>query len=340
MRCRLLSARSAAGTATDLLKPKIITIMNRFKTVTKTFSLRAAFGLLISLTVIGSVAAQQSALVPSPRMTAAGELYRNKKYAEAVTAYQAIVGDEPNNGRAWYFLGMSLHLLGRYRDAIGAFEKNVAIARNPGAMYNIASGHSRLNEPDKAFEWLEMALAAGAAASVNIEADPDLANIRSDARFKRMIDLADRGKRPCMYLAEARQFDFWIGDWDVFNPAGQKAGTNSVQLFSEGCGLMENWTGTQGGDGKSINFFDPGTKKWYQSWIGSGGGALRYSGSYRDGAMRYEGETIGPDGKTTLQKLTITKIDENTVRQLAETSVDGGKNWSVSYDLKYVRRQK
>ena len=221
-------------------------------------------------------------------------------------------------------MGMSLHSLGKWEQAIAAFEKNVAIAQNPSSMFNIACGYSRLKQNDKAFEWLEKALTNGAAFTVNLETDEDLANIRQDARFKKMTELADRQKRPCIYSAEARQFDFWVGDWDVFNTLGQKAGTNSVQLFSDGCGLLENWTNTTGGDGKSINFYDTGTGKWYQSWIGTGGGALRYSGNFREGAMRFEGETIA-NGAKTLQKLTFTKLDENTVRQLFEASTDDGK---------------
>jgi len=153
-----------------------------------------------------------------------------------------------------------------------------------------------------------------------------------------MTEIADRQNRPCMYSAEARQFDFWVGDWDVFLPTGQKTGTNTVQLFSNGCGLLENWTSTLAGDGKSINFYDTSTAKWYQSWIGSGGGALRYAGAFKDGAMRFEGETIA-NGKKTLQKLTFFKLDENTVRQLFEASSDDGKTWTITFDLKYVRKK-
>lgn len=274
---------------------------------------------------------------PSPKMATANEFYKQQKWQESVAAYGEVIKDEPNNGRAWYFLGTSLHSLGKYEQAIAAFEKNVAIAKNPNAMYNIACGYARLNQADKSFDWLEKSLKNGAAYTVNLETDADLENIRKDARFKKMTELADRQKRPCIYSAEARQFDFWVGDWDVFNTQGQKAGTNTVQLFSDGCGLLENWTGSLGGDGKSINFYDTSTNKWYQSWIGTGGGALRYAGLFTNGAMRFEGETIA-NGKKTLQKLTFTKIDENTVRQLFEASTDDGKTWTITYDLKYVRK--
>lgn len=283
-----------------------------------------------------AIVAQQPP-TPSPKMTAANEFFKQQKWQEAVKAYGEVIKDEPNNGRAWYFLASSLHTLGKYEEAIKAFEKNVAIAQNPNSMYNIACGYSRLKQTDKAFEWLEKSLNAGA--FVNIETDEDLANIRGDARFKKMTELADRLKRPCIYSAEARQFDFWIGDWDVYNTAGQKAGTNSVLAFSNGCGLMENWTSALRGDGKSINYYDASTKKWYQHWIGSGGGALRYEGNLTGNEMRFEGFTLGTDSKKTLQKLTFFKLDENTVRQLFEASTDDGKTWAITTDLKYVKKK-
>jgi hypothetical protein len=39
------------------------------------------------------------------------------------------------------------------------------------------------------------------------------------------------------------------------------------------------------------------------------------------------------------RKLTFTRIDENRVRQLGENSSDGGKTWTVAYDLLYVRKK-
>lgn len=53
--------------------------------------------------------------------------------------------------------------------------------------------------------------------------------------------------------------------------------------------------------------------------------------------MRYEGETVGKDGKKTLLRLTFFNLDPNTVRQLAENSPDDGKTWTTVYDFKYVR---
>ena len=62
-------------------------------------------------------------------------------------------------------------------------------------------------------------------------------------------------------------------------------------------------------------------------------------GVYRDNAIRYEGEPAITNGGKTLSRLTFFKIDGNTVRQLAENSVDDGKTWTVRYDFKYVRKK-
>ncbi len=297
------------------------------------FKLAALFAVVLSLT---QFLAAQAPAQPSAKMKAANELYSQKKYAESAAAFTDVLKDEPQNGRAWYLLGMSYHSAGKYEQAIAAFEKNLTIAQNPASMYNIASGYSRLKQPDKAFEWLDKAVKAGPGVLGNMDTDPDLENIRGDARFAKLRDTMDRALRPCKYSAESRQLDFWVGKWDVLAPNGQKAGVNVIEPFAEGCSLLENWTSTTNSNGKSINYYDPSTQKWYQFWIGSGGGALRYEGSFRDGAMRFEGETVA-NGKKTLHRLTFSKNDDGSVRQFAELSSDEGKTWTVSYDFKYVR---
>lgn len=51
--------------------------------------------------------------------------------------------------------------------------------------------------------------------------------------------------KPCTTRPEYRQFDFWIGEWDV-QAGGNQAGTNSVQLILGDCVIFENWIGAAG----------------------------------------------------------------------------------------------
>jgi len=273
---------------------------------------------------------------PSPQMNAANQLFNNQKWEEAAKAYEVIVAAEPDNARAWYQLGMSRFSLTQFEASIRALEKHLALTKNPTAMYNLACAFARLKQKDKAIEWLEKAVHNNLSPFTNIAADPDLEGLRTEPRFKEIVAALDKQRRPCMYSDQARQFDFWIGEWDVFNPQGQKAGTSVIHQISDGCGILENWTGTRGGSGKSINFYDPASRKWYQYWMGANGIPSRYAGIYQDGAMRYEGERVSVANKSRT-RLTFFNLDANTVRQLAEQSGDDGKTWTTTYDFKYVR---
>lgn len=144
---------------------------------------------------------------------------------------------------------------------------------------------------------------------------------------------------PCRDSPQARQLDFWIGTWDVYHPeSGQKMGENVIEPMLEGCALLESWTGAGGSSGKSLNFYDPQRKTWRQVWVSDMATVLDYRhGEYRDGAMRFEGITIGEDGDTTLQKLLFFDVSPDTVRQVMESSTDG-EGWSTDWVGIYVRR--
>ena len=166
------------------------------------------------------------------------------------------------------------------------------------------------------------------------------ASLRSWAE-ENSLDVVYSSQAPakaCANRPESRQFDFWVGEWEVRNPKGQLAGTNSVQLILGDCVIAENWTGARGNSGKSFNFYDAGTGKWHQLWVDDRGGVLRLAGEYRDGAMRFEGETPKGDGKKTLERLTFTALPDGRVRQFWEQSVDDGKTWSVAFDGTYTKK--
>jgi hypothetical protein len=134
-----------------------------------------------------------------------------------------------------------------------------------------------------------------------------------------------------------RQFDFWLGEWEVFTPDGKRAGVNSIRRVHGGCVLEESWHGASGSTGSSFNIYTPSTNQWHQTWVDSDGLLLRLDGSF-DGAMRLAGETTGRDGVRTSHRLTWTPQDGGRLRQLWESSADG-KPWTVVFDGTYVRKR-
>ena len=133
---------------------------------------------------------------------------------------------------------------------------------------------------------------------------------------------------------EHRQFDFWIGDWNVTSN-GQAAGTNSIHPILNGCGLQENWQGAGAGGirGSSFNIYDLTSRHWHQTWVDSSGTLLLLDGGLVDGAMVLAGKKLARDGNgTTEHRITWTPNPDGSVRQLWEASRDGGNSWTVLFD--------
>lgn len=265
---------------------------------------------------------------------------QNGKWLEAAAVYEGVLKVEPKNANVWYQLGTARYQLKQYKESAAAFEKNVELVNNGFAMYNLACVYALAGNKQKAIEWLGKAADNPTMIKPAINfADPDLTSIKGEPAFKTIAEKVDRAIHPCLYSDEAKQFDFFVGEWNAFNPQGRPVGSTVIQRIASGCGVLENWRDAFDNEGKSINFYDSGDKKWHQYWIGTNGVPLQYSGVYRDNAIRYDGEPTITNGVKTINRLTFFKLDENTVRQLAESSTDDGKTWATRYDFKYIRKK-
>ena len=132
---------------------------------------------------------------------------------------------------------------------------------------------------------------------------------------------------PCA-APEFSQFDFWVGNWDVYNARGQHVASSLIEKVY-GCGIRENWKPFNSPGGGSLNIFVPSTKQWEQFWIDSGGSRAFFKGGMQGEAMVLTGEW-GP-----MTRMTYTPNDDGSVRQLVEQSSDKGKNWATAYDFTY-----
>jgi hypothetical protein len=137
---------------------------------------------------------------------------------------------------------------------------------------------------------------------------------------------------------EHRQFDFWIGEWEVTTPDGAPAGRNRIESILDGCALGESWTGAKGGSGHSYNAYDRQHGRWHQTWVDNGGLVLRLDGTFAGGKMVLSGETRDSSGARVLNRITWQETAPGAVRQLWETSRDGGGTWSVAFDGRYRKR--
>jgi hypothetical protein len=141
---------------------------------------------------------------------------------------------------------------------------------------------------------------------------------------------------PCA-SAEHRQFDFWIGDWQVHKNDGVFAGFNRITSEYRGCVIHERYGTGRGYSGESLNVYDAARKVWHQSWVDDTGLLLTLEGRWNGKSMVLEGLAPGSDGAMAKQRITWTPNADGSVRQLWETA-DAKGVWSVAFDGRYTKQ--
>jgi len=157
------------------------------------------------------------------------------------------------------------------------------------------------------------------------------------AAFGLLLALQQPAAPPPCASPRHREFDFWIGTWDVTGPSGKFAGTNRIEPADGGCVLVESWSSAGGGyTGRSLNSVG-GDGRWHQTWVDSSGLRLDLVGGLVEGRMVLEGDTpaTAPGGPPVKNRITWTPQRDGDVRQHWETSQDGGKTYATAFDGLY-----
>lgn len=134
--------------------------------------------------------------------------------------------------------------------------------------------------------------------------------------------------------------DFWHGEWQVENAAGERIGTNRIEPVLGGCAIMEQWSSADGNRGTSLFYRLDG--EWRQVWVTpfaqSPGGVKEKQeiAEFPGEGIRFQGEISLPDGTSYLDRTTLSILDMGRVRQLIEVSRDNGETWQRTFDAIYL----
>jgi hypothetical protein len=136
---------------------------------------------------------------------------------------------------------------------------------------------------------------------------------------------------------EERQFDFWLGEWNVtWGDHGK--GTNNVRAILDDHVILENFDGTPTMPlrGMSVSTYDRSLGQWQQTWVDNQGSYLDFVGGFKDGEMVLRREArIG--GAVVLQRMVWYNISPDEMDWNWERSDDRGGTWSVLWKIHYVR---
>ncbi len=274
--------------------------------------------------------------------TGANAAYQLKSWDKAEPLYERLTQQQPQNARYWYRLGICRQRSQEHAKAIEAFHKAQALGTPPAfTAYGLAEAYGSSGQQEKALESLTEAVKQGYAQPDDMSSDPDLQAIRQDQRFAGLLEQTKRNQKPCAYTAENRQFDFWLGDWDVVTTRDNApAGTSHIEKTIGDCVIWENWTSLSSSyTGKSYNTYNTNQKRWEQFWVDNVGGMVHFYGALKDHNLDfYTDDVPQPDGSKLRRHLQFFNLGAEKVRQFSQGSRDEGKTWFVEYDLTYLRK--
>lgn len=156
--------------------------------------------------------------------------------------------------------------------------------------------------------------------------------------------------------AEAREFDFWIGDWDIRQKILRQDGTwleldaeTSVAATLDGCALVEHWTGSvqffwegmqapEPMQGLSVRAFDPESRKWHIYWMDTRTPSFGspYTGAFDSGRGEFFREWETPQGSRT-GRITFSDMTADAVRWELAVSSDAGDSWTPLWIMEMRR---
>ncbi len=139
---------------------------------------------------------------------------------------------------------------------------------------------------------------------------------------------ADTSAPPCAASAH-REFDFWIGDWEVFDAGNPvKIAHARIDPILGGCVLREDYQAADGHAGQSFTIYDSSRSVWHQTWVTNGGTFLAIEGKFENGEIMLSGR----NQQGEIVRGTWKPVN-GEVREVAVKSADGGKTWFPWFDI-------
>lgn len=128
-----------------------------------------------------------------------------------------------------------------------------------------------------------------------------------------------------------QQFDFWLGEWDVYANDGKLVGHNSIKKSHGDCVITEHYVAKSGYSGESLNIYDKSTKQWHQTWVDNTGLLLKIAGRWNGQAMIMQGEKLAKGKAKVIHKIKWTKKSSDMVHQEWSISKDKGQHWETLF---------
>jgi hypothetical protein len=282
-------------------------------------------------------------LAAVPTDAAADAFFQKHEWAKAELAYQQRTTVAPEDGVAWLRLGISLVQLGKGKQAMAPLEKAQKLGVQVSvADYELAQAAALAGDKGRALGILESLVEADySPVGLPPEQEKAFISLAKDPAFIKLATAMEATRAPCKQggaSADYRTFDFWVGDWEVVDKAGNSVGSSRVERILSDCALLETWHGQGGGEGRSLSSWNPGLRHWEQYWTDGQGLPIFFNGGFEEGELRLRADSARRNGARLFRRETYSKLPDGRVRELSESSADAGRTWQTEFDFYYVKK--
>ena len=145
----------------------------------------------------------------------------------------------------------------------------------------------------------------------------------------------------CEGLNGFSDFDFWVGEWEVFDSStGAKVGEDTIQKIESGCMLLEHWRGVSGSTGTSLTYYNPVTREWRQVWVSEDRFSIDIVGNIRGDSMLLEGSIYNFAGAVWDFRGNWTPRPDGSVHKFLEQFNHDSNEWDTWLNFYYVSKER
>lgn len=144
--------------------------------------------------------------------------------------------------------------------------------------------------------------------------------------FSFQITMGQTTENNCACCTEKyNQFDFWLGEWNVYDSNEKLIGINSIIKGSGSCLILEKWVEDER-RGSSTVFYNSTDDSWNQIWVDNSDFVLKLKGNFVNGIMTLKSELIEGNNKNYYNQISWIQNEDGSITQL----------WEI-YDEHYIK---
>ncbi len=300
---------------------------------------------IILSALFGVLSINANAQKGSESLVKANAHYFKKEWSKAIPYFEEALRDTSNSALLWQRSALSNFMTGNLDKALKQYERALKLSPNPFLRNIIQSQivtiYDTQKKPDATLAFLHRESNNGFSNTMMLDTIHIVDSFRKTNDFTLLYNKLISNSYPCLTEPHRNDFDFWVGEWDVYQTGTDNLVGHSMISKSVGnCSVIEEWKSLgPPNTGQSINYYDPVKGAWEQVYVGSGGNVTRYvDGKFENGQMHFNYQSAF-NGSSYTGNFIFFNQGPDQVRQYQDYTTDGGKTFTVGTDLTYKRKK-